>query len=71
MGGEALLLVRRVPSTPQMICMARKICEAGLRTLAVLSFVVCDFFSFFLFTGKAHFLKKIFLLKYSCFTMLC
>ena len=49
MGGEALLLVRRLPSTPQMICMARKICEAGLRTLAVLSFVVCDFFSFFLF----------------------
>ena len=72
MGGEALLLVSRLPSTLQVIGMARKICEAGLRTFAVLSLVVCDFFSlslFFFLTGKAH-LKKMFLLKYSCFTML-
>ena len=75
MGGEALLLVSRLPSTLQVIGMAGKICEAGLRTFAVLSLVVCDFFSlslslfFFFLTGKAH-LKKMFLLKYSCFTML-
>ena len=49
LGGEALLLVSRLPSTPQMICMARKICEAGLRTFSVLSFVVCNFFSFLSF----------------------
>ena len=45
MGGEALLLVSRLPSTLQVIGMAGKICEAGLRTFAVLSLVVCDFFS--------------------------
>ena len=76
MGGEALLPVSRLPSPPQVMCVARKICAAGLRTFAVLSLVVYDFFlSFFLFfTGKAH-LKKYFYcsivaLQY-CVTVCC
>ena len=63
MGGEALLLVSRLPSTLQVIGLARKICEAGLRTFAVLSLVVCDFFSlslFFFFNWESSLKKNVF-----------